>query len=233
MNNATVVRALPVAIAAVAISGIAVAASAAAKPSGYTACTNSKHQLSLTHHGKCAKHSHKVSVGARGATGPSDVYVATGNVNVASPAIRSRSRISPAPPVHLSLPAGSYLVSWQVQFDTTFSETGMPADKEYTALVDCSPTTPKDGFGQSDIVTSTVVPDNYSGTSSFRFDLPLRGLWALKVPAGGTKITMNCQPPMLTNLNGGAAADATTNTLSGQIEATRTGTIHGNDNGTL
>jgi hypothetical protein len=237
MNNVTVVRVLPVAIAAVAMSGVAVAASAAAKPSGYTACANSKHQLAVSHHGTCAKHFYKVKIGSRGpagAQGPSDVYVASGSVTVAAPVISRQSHIAPGPALQLSLPAGSYLLSWKVEFSGSKSVIG-DTNPPYSVILDCDPESTTAGFGQDDLTKTTVVSDSYDGgsnTTRYDFIVPLSNFWAIKVPSGGTKITMNCGPPILTGTTG-VSTTVDSESLSGQIVATRTAHVHGSDAGQL
>jgi hypothetical protein len=238
MKNVNVVRVLPIAIAVVAISGIAVAASAAAKPSGYSACANSKHQLAVSKHGKCAKHFHQVKLGARGpagARGPSDVYVATGSFDVAGPVVQPFSHLLPAPALSLSLPAGSYLVAWQVQDFGTKSVSGNTS-AALTLTVNCEPQASNHGgFGPDDEVSSALVPDNFDAGSNltrYNFTEQMSDFWAVKVPHGGAQITMNCGPPVLAD-HDGFSSSADTNSLSGQIEATATTKIHGSDPGEL
>jgi hypothetical protein len=238
MNRINVGRGLAAAIVLVAMSGVAIAADAAAKSSGYTACANSKHQLAVSKHGKCAKHFHKVSVGARGAAGargPSDVYVASGNFDAAGPAVQPQSHISPAATLQLSLPAGSYLVSWQVQ-DLGSKAVFTNATAPYTLDVNCEPgASNHGGIGQDDVVNSTVVPDNYDAAMTetrYDFIAQMSDFWAVTIPQGGAQITMNCSPPILIDHDGFSSA-ADSNALSGQIEATRTTKIHGSDPGEL
>jgi hypothetical protein len=238
MAKLNVARALAAGIVLVAVSGIAVAADGAAKSSGYTACANSKHQLAVSKHGKCAKHFHKVSVGARGpagARGPSDVYVASGNLAVAAPTYRARPTLAPVTSLSLTLPAGLYLLQWQVLFSGEKVVSGNATTAPYTMTLECSPVSSGGGFGQRDLVNSTLSSDEFDAgavTTRFEFLRQLSDFWAVTIPAGGAHITMDCDPPMLVGPTGTSTTVDSTS-LSGQIEATRTTNVHGSDNGVV
>lgn len=198
--------------------------------------------MALESHGKCAKHFHEVKLGARGAAGPSDVYVATGGIDLqpAAPAVAKAAherRGTPSllePLLRLSLPAGSYLVTWRADFRLTASSGGGPAGQDYSVYLECTPewnSAAHKGFGQPASEFVALTPDGYdAGNDTTSFDLrsSLTDFWALKVPSGGAKITMECSEPLLTDEFGGNA-DADSFSASGQIEATKVAKLHGFD----
>jgi hypothetical protein len=231
-------RVMAVGIAAVALSGVAVVADAATKSSGYTACSNSHHVLAMSKHGKCAKHFHKVKLGARGPAGPSDLYTAAGSVDLtasgaeARPATRLTNRPSlVAPPVHLKLPAGSYLITWRVDFNVSASSGGSPVGQSITAALDCSPQSISGSgtsFGPEDAQYFPLSPfgyDNGTDTSTFRLRTPLSDSWALNVPSRGATMSIICLPPALED-EFGATSTADTSIAGGELVATKVGSLH-------
>jgi hypothetical protein len=109
---------LAVAIVATATAGVTFASSAS---HGVKACENSKGVLVVASaKGRCPKHDSKVSLGKtgpKGATGPSNGYVATARTAV--------ELSGPTTVVTLALPAGSYLLDGDANLDNfnTGSET--------------------------------------------------------------------------------------------------------------
>jgi hypothetical protein len=231
-------RALAVGIVAVALSGVAVVADAATKSSGYTACSNSHHVLAVSKHGKCAKHFHKVKLGARGPAGPSDVYAADGSVSFTptAPAVTPGSRRANrpavvAPPLTLTLPAGSYLLTWRVDMSVRVLSGGEPDEQDNTATLTCTPeAVSRTGatFGLSDIRDVPLSPtsyDNSTGVATFDLRTPLSDLWPLKVPAGGVRVIMSCPEPTAHD-EFGAELSLDSDDASGQLVATKVGTLH-------
>jgi hypothetical protein len=111
-------------LATFAVGLTAVAAATTAKP--VKACVNTKHDLSLLKKGKCAAGSHKVSIavkgprGAKGKNGLSTGYGAstpgtTGNYLLTT----GYSTIT-----SLSLPAGRYIVTWNVTMSNDSATAG-------------------------------------------------------------------------------------------------------------
>jgi hypothetical protein len=212
-------------------SGIGLASSSS---NGFKACANKHGTLSLLTKGTCAKHFRKVSIGARGPAGPSDVYVATGAatvvVDLRHPAVTGTSTM----PYPLSLPAGSYLVNWQVETSGFKHTPGPPAGQVYTLKQGCAPSSTSGAnvrYGPPDAQASSLMSDDYntpSNTTSFDFDTTLRNVWALKVPSGGAQLSVACEPSSLVDATG-TTSTADSEFALAHLAATKVATLHGSD----
>jgi hypothetical protein len=89
-------------IATVAV-GTVVAADASGKTSAAKACVSKSKTLSLISHGKCAKHTRKVTLGARGPSGAGPAYLSSGSAVV--------SVGHPKTLTTVTLPKGEYLLT--------------------------------------------------------------------------------------------------------------------------
>jgi hypothetical protein len=123
------VGALGVAVAGVATASTSTSASKAASTGKYTVCSSSKHVVSVESHGKCAKHTHKVKIAAKGpkghrgstgAAGPTSAYIYDyselgGNAPQGGGTAPSLAAVQS--PTLISLPAGSYLIHYDMNLN--------------------------------------------------------------------------------------------------------------------
>jgi hypothetical protein len=188
--------------------------------SGFHACATVKRALKLTSKGNCPKGSHRVTVGATGARGPSDVYVSSkrNNAPLTKPAIKVR------------LPAGHYLESWTVEAGGQFSNPGAPTGQQYHVHLYCVPGIEFDGavgtFGQDDTEDVTIEPDDYSvplDLSEFTYTHTLTGQWAVTVESKEF-LVVSCN--ISASDGDGNSAGPDSQYWDAQIVATKTSAIH-------
>jgi hypothetical protein len=166
---------IPLALAAVSLATIAVgvttvAAAGNSKP--VKACANSKQDLSLLSHGKCASGSHKVSIGAKGPKGAKGAngYSAGYSVNQLGTTGNYLTG-SYASIVSRSVPAGRYIVTWSVAMSNDSATAGA-----YQCRLDFSGTT-----------TAPIV-NNIGGDASFVGRATTAGVNSVDTEAGTMSI---------------------------------------------
>jgi hypothetical protein len=188
--------------------------------SGYLACASAKRALVVSSHGACPHGTHRVTLGATGRRGPSDVYVSSKRT---SGALTTEA-------LKMPVPAGHYDATWTVDATGQFSNPGAPTGQQYAVHIYCVPGVDFKGtvgtFGQDDTEDFTIEPDNYSistDTSEFSYDHTLTGSWAVTLdPKEALVVSCNISA----SDGSGNPAGPDSQLWTAQIVATRIGAIH-------
>jgi hypothetical protein len=197
--------------AALLVAATGTYAVGASHAKGFHACADSKGRLALLSHHRCAKGKHAVTIGATGATGPRGTAGkngekgAQGATGPLSAIVQSYSSKNVN---NLSLPAGTYVINWQVLTIGTVENIGTGG--YYTISYGCSPKlAPPTGSptGGSTVRDSfALVPSVYTvsnNTSYFEWQHTFTGMWTATVPAGMTDtLSLGCEDPVATTGNG-------------------------------
>jgi hypothetical protein len=227
-------RAIAVGIAAVCITGVSVATGATPTPTAVTACTNAHHTLGLRVDGRCAKHFHKVSVGASPVPGLGTVYVKYGLVSAAAGDRHRPLAHDELPMATVNVPGGDYVVHWQGFLEGNTTHPGQPSTQDLTFTAQCQPRSTSGAdvsVGLLDVVSAAMAPEDYDsedGQSHFDFGHSMTGFWVIRVPSGGAQLSVLCSPPVVTD---GTGQDSAPDSYlyGGQVEAVRIAAIHGSD----
>lgn len=168
-------KGIAVAAVAVMVSGGAAVAVASSTSQSFKACASSKHVLSVESHGKCPKHTAKVTLGARGKTGkpgkngknghngavgPSNAYSYEFNGNSGSPTNGTPPALNDSTSAALfTLPAGSYLVHMDITVDDSAD-----ANSGYVA---CNAVYAGQGSSGSDFDIGLAATNGVGGANDF------------------------------------------------------------------